>query len=112
MSNTSGLNTAPVGPKRIVDADKELCQLLREGDGTAIGAAAEEELALVVENLSGERAGTIGRHHGVAGPARQFLANVPDDLEATRHVIEGLADLLGDLAQGAAATGAGARCRM
>jgi hypothetical protein len=37
---------------------------------------------------------------------------VPDDLEAPRHVIEGLADLVGDLAQRAAATGAGARRRM
>ena len=52
------------------------------------------------------------RHHRVANPARQFLANVPDDFEPARHVIEGLTDLVGDLAQRATATGAGARCRM
>jgi hypothetical protein len=53
------------------------------------------------------------RDHGVAGPARQLLANVPDDFEAARDVIQGLADLIGDLAQRAAATGtsAGAGCR-
>ena len=33
-------------------------------------------------------------------------------LEPARHVIEGLADLVGDLAQRAAATGTGARCGM
>ena len=52
------------------------------------------------------------RHHRVANPARQFLANVPDDFEPARHVIKGLTDLVGDLAQRATATGAGARCRM
>jgi len=50
------------------------------------------------------------RDHCIAGPARQFLANVPDHLEAARHVIERLADLVGDLAQRPAATGTGARC--
>src|SRR6516164_4287757 len=50
------------------------------------------------------------RDHYVAGPARQFLANVPDDFEPARHVIEGLGHLVADLAQRAAATGTGARC--
>jgi len=49
--------------------------------------------------------------HCIAGPARQFLANVPDDFEPARHVIEGLGHLVADLAQRAAATGTGARCR-
>jgi len=48
------------------------------------------------------------RDHPVAGPARQFLANVPDDFEAAGHVIEGLGHVIGDLAQCAAATGTGA----
>jgi hypothetical protein len=52
------------------------------------------------------------RDHCIAGPARQFLANVPNDLEAARDVIQGLADLVGDLAQRAAATGAGTWCGM
>jgi hypothetical protein len=51
-------------------------------------------------------------HHRVANPARQSLADMPEDLEPARHVIEGLADLVGDLAQRAAATGTGARCGM
>jgi hypothetical protein len=38
--------------------------------------------------------------------------NVPDDLEAARHVIERLSHLVADLAQRAAATGTGARCGM
>ena len=49
------------------------------------------------------------RHHGVAGPARQFLADMPDHFEAAGHVIEGLGDVLADPAQRAAARGAGAR---
>jgi len=54
----------------------------------------------------------VGRrrgHHHLANPARQLLTNVPDNLEPARHVIEGLADFVGDLAQRPAATGAGAR---
>src|SRR5580693_3576172 len=38
--------------------------------------------------------------------------SVPDDFEPARHVIEGLADLVGDLAQRAAATRTGAWCGM
>ena len=48
------------------------------------------------------------RHHRVTNPARQFLSNVPDDLEAARHVIECLGHLVGDLAQCATTTGTGA----
>jgi hypothetical protein len=39
------------------------------------------------------------RNHVVAGAARQFLANVPDDLEPAWHVIEGLGHLVTDLTQ-------------
>jgi len=52
------------------------------------------------------------RDHGVASPARQFLANVPDDFEPAWYIIEGLADLIGDLAQRAAAARTSARCEM
>ena len=52
------------------------------------------------------------RNHRVANPARQFFANVPDNLEPARHVIQGLGHFVGDLAQCAAATGTGARCGM
>jgi hypothetical protein len=51
-------------------------------------------------------------NHSVAGPARQFFANVPDYFEPARHVIEGLGHRVADLAQRAAATGAGAWCGM
>ena len=50
----------------------------------------------------------IGRRrgdNGVAGPARQLLADMPDHLEATWHVVERLADVLADPAQRAAAGG-------
>jgi len=58
------------------------------------------------------------RRHRVAGPAGQFLANVPDDprlrgsrlLNPAWHVIAHLRHLIADLAQRAAATGTGARC--
>src|SRR5882757_7920923 len=52
------------------------------------------------------------RNHRVANPSLQLFANVPDDFKPARHVIEGLADLVGDLAQRAAATRTGARCGM
>ena len=52
------------------------------------------------------------RYHHLASPARQLLTNVTDNLEPARGVIQGLADLVGDLAQRAAATRTGARCRM
>ena len=52
----------------------------------------------------------VGRrrgNHGVAGPARQFLADVPNHFEAPGHVIEGFADVLADAPQRAAAARAG-----
>jgi hypothetical protein len=57
----------------------------------------------------------IGRRGGddrVAGTARQLLANVPHHFEPSRQVIEGLADILADAAQCAAAARAGAAGRM
>jgi hypothetical protein len=44
---------------------------------------------------------------GVAGPAGELLADVPNHLEATRDVIEGLAYVLADAPQRAAAARAG-----
>jgi hypothetical protein len=49
------------------------------------------------------------RHDGIASPARQLLADVPDHLEAAGHVIECLGDLLADPAQRATAGRAAAR---
>jgi hypothetical protein len=43
------------------------------------------------------------RNDRIAGSAGQLLADMPDDLEAARYVIEGLGDLLADPAQRAAA---------
>ena len=45
--------------------------------------------------------------NGVAAPARVLLADVPNHLEANRHVIEGFADVLADAPQRAAAVRAG-----
>jgi hypothetical protein len=56
--------------------------------------------------------GHRGRHHCVAGPAGQLLADVPDHLEAARHVIEGLGHVLTNPAQGAATMRAGAGGRV
>ena len=42
------------------------------------------------------------RHDGIAGPARQLLADMPDNFEAAGHVIEGLGNVA-DPAQRAAA---------
>ena len=92
--------------------------------GEDLGLAIERQVVVIFRHddmgeqpCSGAAAGDrmVGRrrrHHHLANPARQLLANVPDNLEAARYVIEGLADLVGDLAQQAAATGAGAWCGM
>jgi hypothetical protein len=92
--------------------------------GEDLGLTIERQMIVVLRdnNMSQQpRAGPAAgnrvvwrrrRDHGVASPARQFLANVPDDFEPARHVIEDLADFVDDLAQRAAATGAGAWCRM
>jgi hypothetical protein len=52
------------------------------------------------------------RDDRVAGPAGQLLAHVPDHLEATGHIVEGLAHLLADPAQPAAAMRADAGGRV
>ena len=89
-----------------------------------LGLAIERQVIVVFRHddmgkqpCSGAAAGdrVVGRrrrHYGVANPARQLLANVPDDFEAARHVIESLADLIGDFAQRAAAARTSARCGM
>jgi hypothetical protein len=103
-----------------------------QGGGLQAHPVASEDLGLAIERQvvvvfgdddmseqpcssapAGDRViGRRGRHYRVAGPARQFLANVPDDFEPARHVIEGLTYLVADLAQRAAAVGTGARCGM
>jgi hypothetical protein len=92
--------------------------------GEDLGLTIKRQMIVVLrdDNMSQEpRAGpaagnrVIGhrrRHHRVASPARQFLANVPDHFEPAGHVIEGLADLVADLAQRAAAIRTGAWCGM
>jgi hypothetical protein len=52
------------------------------------------------------------RDHGIASAAGQLFAHMPDHLEAAGHVIEGLAHLFADPAQGAAAMRAGAGSRV
>ena len=108
--------TDPAGQGRGLQADALA--------GEDLGLAVERQMVVVLrydEVREQPSAGTatrdrvIGRRrrdHRVAGPAGQFLANVPDDLEAARHVIEGLGHVLADPAQSAAATGAGAGGRM
>lgn len=49
---------------------------------------------------------------GVAGPAGELLADVPDHLEPARHVVERLGHLLANPAQRATAGGAGAGGRV
>ena len=50
------------------------------------------------------------RNDGVASPARQLLADMPDHLEAAGHIIECLGDLLADPPQRTAAGWTGAGC--
>jgi hypothetical protein len=47
--------------------------------------------------------------HGIAGAARQLLADVADHLEPAWYIIERLGDVVADPAQGAAAAWAGVR---
>ena len=89
--------------------------------GEDLGLAIQRQVVVVLRHddmsqqtrpgaAAGDRViGRRRRNHRIAGPAGQFLAEVPDHLEAARHVIEGLGDLLADPAQRAAADGASAR---
>src|SRR6202453_4229335 len=51
-------------------------------------------------------------NHCLASPTREGLANMTDDLEATRHIVEGLGHIGADPAQSAAASRTAARCRV
>ncbi len=91
--------------------------------GEDLGLAIERQMIVVLryddmgeQPRPGAAAGdrVIGRRrcdHGVAGAARQLLADMPDHLEAAGHVVEGLGHILADLAQRAAAGRTGARRR-
>src|SRR5215472_17682437 len=48
----------------------------------------------------------------LAGPASEFRAPMADHLEAARHIVERLGDVLADLAERAAAARTGARRRV
>ena len=92
--------------------------------GEDLGLAVERQVVVVLrhddmgkQSCPGAAAGNrmVGCRRGnyrVAGAAGELLADVPDHLEPTGHIIERFGDILADPPKRAAARGTGARRRM